>query len=686
MKNTLLKVSSLFLAGIFILSLLPALIASASTIDSGKCGNNLTWTLTNTGTLTVSGSGEMTSTPWKDKYSSRIRTVIINSGVTSIEEEAFKDCTALNQVSIAGSVTGIGSHAFDNTAWYKAQADGLIYLGKVAYKYKGTMPKDTMVVIKNGTKGIAGSAFYQCKTLKRITIPESVTRIGAGAFQYCEALTNFTIPNNVTSIAARLFSGCISLTNVTIPYNVTSIGYAAFYRCSALTSIIVPNSVTSIEGNAFSFCTKLKNITIPNSVKSIGEDAFHNCTSLNNISIPDSVESIGYLAFEDCSALKSITIPSSVTNLGKQVFSGCFGLEKIVVDSKNTKYHSSGNCIIETAKKTLIAGCKNSIIPSDGSVTSIGNSAFMGCTSLTEIDIPKNVTSIGISAFFCCSSLTEIDIPKNVTSIGSSAFFCCSSLRTITIPTKVKSIEESTFYGCTDLVSIFLSDQVTKIGSSAFDKCSALKDVYYYGNENQWNRIAIENGNILLIDATIHFDWNLHKHSWDTGVITLQPTETTTGLKTFTCTICGAKKTEPIPVSSTINTEKAKENKNGIFVQVCVTASELKDVAGAGTKLNKAGGATVKDNENVGTGMVLTKTDGTKKMIIVYGDVNGDANITTADARLALRQAVNLEKYGKDTPQYYACNVDSEGDVTTSDARLILRAAVNLEDPNIWLK
>ena len=209
---------------------------------------------------------------------------------------------------------------------------------------------------------------------------------------------------------------------------VTSIGKDAFYGSVWIKSVFIPDSITSIGEGAFGDCYELTSVTIGNGVKSIGENAFEYCYSLTSIIIPDSVTSIGKYAFEYCEGLTSIVIPSSVTSIGYFVFDSCDNLASITVAEGNSVYHSAGNCLIETASKTLIAGCKTSVIPADGSVTGIGQGAFSYCYGLTSIVIPNSITSIGSYAFSNCNNLTSVTIGSGVQSIGSSAFSYCYKL------------------------------------------------------------------------------------------------------------------------------------------------------------------------------------------------------------------------------------------------------------------
>ena len=246
-----------------------------------------------------------------------------------------------------------------------------------------------------------------------------------------ESITYKNTVYSVTSIGSSAFNECSGLTSITIPNSVTSIGYNAFDGCTRLANITIPNSVTTIRDNAFQNCKSLTSITIPNSVTSIGGEAFKECSGLTNITIPNSVTNIGYGAFSQCRELTNITIPNSVTKIGLDAFSNCTGLMSMVVEEGNNTYDSRENCnaIIHTKNNELIFGCQSTVIPN--SVTSIGTSAFWGCTGLTNITIPESVTSIEEFAFCGCSSLTSIVIDKSVTFIGIKAFVDCWNLKTV---------------------------------------------------------------------------------------------------------------------------------------------------------------------------------------------------------------------------------------------------------------
>ena len=352
--------------------------------------------------------------------------------------------------------------------------------------------------VKEGTRIICDNAFSWCRSLSDIVIPDSVSSIGNGAFNSCSSLSNIVIPDSVTSIGDCAFDWCRSLSKVVIPDSVTSIGNGAFSSCYFLSDIVIPSSVTSIGDNAFEWCYSLSDIVIPSSVTSIGDTVFNNCSSLKYISIPKSVICLNGNPIADWNGkleclspnfiyeddvlfnknkskiisfrnqnIESYVIPSCVTSIGDSAFSGCRSLTKIVIPSSVT---SIGN--------SAFSGCRSLskiVIPS--SVTSIGNSAFGDCSSLLDIVIPDSVTSIGDWVFMDCSSLLKIVIPSSVISIGDGAFSGCDSLSSIVIPSSVTSIGDSAFTGCSSLSKIVIPSSVISIGDRAFLGCYSLSDI-----------------------------------------------------------------------------------------------------------------------------------------------------------------------------------------------------------------
>lgn len=317
----------------------------STVIDKGKCGYDAYWTLYSDGKLYISGEGDIKDynsyqyySPWPS-YTEDIKCVKICSGITRIGENTFYRCTNLTNIAIPDSVTSIGAdafydcsnlesitipnsvmsieeNAFCHTPWYNNQSDGLVYAGKVLYKYKGYMPDNTDIIIPEGIISISSCAFENCSNLTNITIPDSVTSIGYGTFEDCTSLTSITIPDGVTIIGECEFNGCSSLRNITISDSVTIIGDLAFAGCESLSNVKISNNITVFPFFAFSGCTSLTSITIPDGVIWFNDDAFSDCRSLTSINIPDSVKHIGDGVFRGCSSLKSIAIPKSVEYIG----------------------------------------------------------------------------------------------------------------------------------------------------------------------------------------------------------------------------------------------------------------------------------------------------------------------------------------------------------------------------------
>ena len=460
-----------------------------------------------------------------------------------------------------------------------ASSDGrcLIIKGVLEYFAGSNINEYT---IPDGVTKISGSVFANYNNLKSITIPEGVTEIGKGAFAGCSGLTNITIPYGVTNlgydnnaywgaVGSGVFQECTSLESITIPNSVKKIGWFAFVDCNSLTSITIPDSVTEIGWEAFQGCSSLKSVKVSNEYcydyfKELGVsditftvstlegyeeaqqlgatklaiDSNSKYASKDGLCLIDNGKLILFIGKD----LTEYTIPESVTSFGEEAFKDCSNLKSVKVANKdcydyfkdkiaNIAFYGAnasddGKClIIDGELKIFIAkGITEYTIPE--SVTSIGERAFWGCSSLksvkvankycydyfkdkvddiafyganasddgrclildgklkifiakgiTEYTIPNSVTSIEKGAFYRCDSLTSITIPNSVTSIGYYAFKDCSSLTSITIPNSVTSIEEGAFWNCSSLTSITIPDSVTSIGKWAFQSCSSLTSI-----------------------------------------------------------------------------------------------------------------------------------------------------------------------------------------------------------------
>lgn len=237
---------------------------------------------------------------------------------------------------------------------------------------------------------------------------------------------------------------------------------------------------------------QIKTVTIEEGVTSIGDGAFGLCSQMKSINLPDSIVSIGDFAFSSCISLTEIVIPKNVSSIGMEVFATCTHLTSMVVAEENETYHSDGNCIIDTERKMLIAGCKNSVIPDDGSVSIIGVRAF-------------------------CE---------------------CYGLKTMVIPNGVKIIGQSAFSHCYDLATVYISDSVEEIEIRAFYASDNLKQIFYCGTAEQWSNVSQ-----MMDYLDNEMNYTLSHHAWNSGEVAHAPTHLELGEKILTCTLCDAKET-----------------------------------------------------------------------------------------------------------------------------------------------
>ena len=403
-------------------------------LDSGSCGDSITWTLDADHNLTLIGTGEMCDYDQGAPWGNSVVEVSILDGITELGSHAFSGCSELTSVVIPVSIELIGDNAFsgciklaeiDCKAVKPPKCGADVFDSRCTNLCKLYVPQSSLrlygvVDVWEDFNFVSGSTIAssgECgdNVIWTLDYDGNLTISGTGRMDdiYYTAwdasqVMFVTISDGITNIGSRAFKGCENLVGVELPNSVTEIGTYAFSECSSLTRVIIPSSVTTIRGSAFYGCRSLTCVSIPTSVTAIGNYAFSGCRSLTCVSIPASVTTIGNWAFSSCSSLTSVIIPNSVTEIGNAAFGSCISLDEIQVAEDNNIYDSRGGCnaVIKTATNTLIAGCKNTTIPN--TVTTIGRSAFVGCSSLTSVEIPNTVSEIGKGAFGVCESLTEI--------------------------------------------------------------------------------------------------------------------------------------------------------------------------------------------------------------------------------------------------------------------------------------
>lgn len=317
----------------------------------------------------------------------------------------------------------------------------------------------TSVEIPNSVVSIGDYAFAHCESLKTIRLPDSVTTIPDYAFSFCKSLESLDFPADVDTIGSYAFEGCESLSTMDIPDSVNTIGEGAFSYCRGLTAVELPNSLREISCSAFAYCCGLKSIIIPPSVVGIHSNAFSGCSCLTSVRIPNSVTYIKFYAFWDCHSLTSVDIPSSVASIMSNSFGGD-NFTSINVDKDNPYYCSVDGVLFNKDKSSLLlypSGRKGSYtIP--GSTVKIGSGAFSDCRGLTSIILPNSVTVIDGYAFENCNALTDIEIPNSVTVIAGSAFGGSCGLMSVDIPASVAEIGLFAF-SCGKLLSINVDEE-----------------------------------------------------------------------------------------------------------------------------------------------------------------------------------------------------------------------------------
>ncbi|MBD5175071.1 MAG: leucine-rich repeat protein, partial [Bacteroidales bacterium] len=486
--------------------------------------------------------------------------IIIPNSVSAIGNAAFSGCDSLELVKVSWNVAvNIDTSVFTVTTYSKAELyinenfpsyletnwslfDNIFVAGHPTKRYSDGVLSYRVIEDPNNREAIVVAGDYS--SLSEVFIPERftddsnpsepvryyVTCIGAGAFKNCRNLKSIMFNDriNLTAICDEAFCGCSGLSEMTIPNSVTSIGNSAFRDCSSLSEVIIPNSVTTIGNSAFYGCSRMSSVNISESVTYIGEDAFYNCKSLKNFDFA-SIESLCKIQFANINSNPTINARWTCEYYPTRFDANILG--NIHINGEDISDLAIPETISSIGNYTFVRFPIRSVTISN-SVTTVGNSAFEGCYSLSSVTIPNSVFSIGNSAFSTCISLTSVTIPNSVKSIGNTAFSSCGSLRevsllegdeidfgdevfqegrnlelgpiqwqtpninkiflgrplskqvfnlsyleTLTIGNSVTEIGMSIWQGATELTNLTLGNSLTTIGDDAFSGCNSLREV-----------------------------------------------------------------------------------------------------------------------------------------------------------------------------------------------------------------
>lgn len=420
-----------------------------------------------------------------------LTSVTLPGNLLSIGTRAFKNCTMLTSLTIPESVKAIGESAFSGCSGITALTWNAINCPSNGNLYTSNINQVTI----GSQVELLPDYFVANSKITQINIPESVVSIGYRAFYNCDGFSSLTIPVNVTHMGAGAFGSCYGVTSLT--WNAISCPGNGDLETSNINTVVIGDQVEMLP-SYFVRYSQISSVSFPASVKQISDRAFEGC-NLPNLLIPETIESIGPYAFSDCyitnliwnaeycdnngdmnngeitqvtigdkvkilphhfcygSQITSVSVPSTVDTIGNMALRACDNLVNITVASANTHFDSRNNCnaIIEKGTGNLLIGCQSTIIPN--TVTTICESAFYSCNSLTDITIPNSVTSIEQEAFYQCTGLTNVTISKSasLSYIGYYAFGYCNSLASFTIPANMTEIYDDAFYYCSSLNDVY---------------------------------------------------------------------------------------------------------------------------------------------------------------------------------------------------------------------------------------
>ncbi len=586
--------------------------------NTGNCGEGVTWSFDpNTGIMTVSGNGALEDTSSWGNFVSEISELIIEPGVTSIEDGTISICSNLSNIVLPEGLTSIG-RTFGGINKLKSIYIPASVTNIGRWAFEGCSGLEEINVDSENTvySSKDGVLFNKAKTILlrypqaksgTYTVPESVTLIEKDSFEYCSKLTSISIPETTEISEAdgdfNVFYGCTSLadengfviirdilyqcvknrTDIIIPDGIIAIGFGAFWNCRSLRTLTIPSSLKAIGLDVFggslsdvyydgsmsewiqikigqnnwelesakkhftsqeiitgtcgtdtnwsfdpdtgvmvisgtgsvddtsswnNFGSEIIEIIVEPGVTSIEDWTISICSNLSNIVLPEGLTSIGR-TFGGINKLKSVYIPASVTNIGRWAFEGCSGLEEIIVDQENTVYSSEDGVLFNKDKTILLRypQAKSGAYTVPDSVTLIDRDSFEYCDKLTSIEIPET-TEISeadgdFNVFYGCTGLAD---ENDFVIIRNVLYQYLKNDSDLIVPDGIRAIGFAAISNCNVLRSVTFPESLKAIGLHAFFGLNNLKDIYYLGSESDWGNVQIGANNQPIDTATKHFD------------------------------------------------------------------------------------------------------------------------------------------------------------------------------------
>ncbi len=441
---------------------------------------------------------------------SYLRSVTMPSSVSTIEDNAFMNCGSLAYISMPETIVSVGWNAFINTQWFNSQPTGMVYVGRVAYKYKGTAPTGTRIDLREGTVMVSPYAFYSCGGVSQVVLPNTLETIGQEAFHNCKALASINFPQSLSTIGEKSFAYCSKLSTVELPKTVLTIGNRAFEYCTGITKVVLDCTDAQIGNCLFQGCDKLSSVVWNIQsyfISSISDSPFQDCPRVSSFVFGENVTMIPNYICYNMRNITSIVIPNTVISIGKESFNKCKGLTNVEL----------GNSL-QSIGELAFSDCQNmESITFGSSLSSIGSFAFMQCSKLGKITLPKSLQSVGYSAFYECAGIKEVHIEDlaswcgihfendeaNPLYYGYYLYLNDANIVDLVIPDAVETINDHAFCHCVGIKSVTFPASLVTMGTNAFKSCSQVRTVTWnarnFSNFTRNNSLYLNMPNITII-------------------------------------------------------------------------------------------------------------------------------------------------------------------------------------------